>query len=131
MDFPFLDQTCIITPGTLTADQITNEMHDTDTKLGESMETDEEALSAAPTQPEQQTVSEDGGAERRQLKEVPEQATRQLRKRVCELETRTGKDLGTNSVDNVTDNTTNRDRQLRKHYSDWTNAVVAPQHVQS
>eukprot|EP00961_Rhodomonas_salina_P212498 2869930-Rhodomonas_salina.3 len=101
------------------------------------MEADKEELSAAPTQPAQQNVSEDGGAERvgtfrdeltevleelkKQLKEVQEQATRQLCKRVSELETRTGTDLGTDSADNVTDNTTIQDSQLRKHYSDWTN----------
>eukprot|EP00961_Rhodomonas_salina_P000924 13194-Rhodomonas_salina.1 len=108
------------------------------------MEADEEALSAAPTQPVQQTVSEDGGAElvwtfrdeltevleelKRLLKalEVLEQATRQLRKRVRELETHTGMDLGTNSADNVTDNTTNRDCQLRKQNADWMNGAQVP-----
>eukprot|EP00961_Rhodomonas_salina_P166533 2244131-Rhodomonas_salina.1 len=34
-DYPFLYPTCIITPGTLTADQV-NEMHTSDLKTGES-----------------------------------------------------------------------------------------------
>eukprot|EP00961_Rhodomonas_salina_P024195 325873-Rhodomonas_salina.1 len=52
-DYPFLDLTCIVTPGTLTADQI-NEMHATDLKLGETLENDDDAMaSAAPAQPAQ------------------------------------------------------------------------------
>eukprot|EP00961_Rhodomonas_salina_P093767 1261483-Rhodomonas_salina.1 len=41
-NYPFLDPTCIIMPGTLTADQI-NKMHTTDLKSGELMEKEEEA----------------------------------------------------------------------------------------
>eukprot|EP00961_Rhodomonas_salina_P288827 3903150-Rhodomonas_salina.1 len=64
MDYPFMDPTCIITPGTLTADQI-NEMHATDLrlKLGELMEKEDDVLSAAPTQPVNDTTSEVGGAD--------------------------------------------------------------------
>eukprot|EP00961_Rhodomonas_salina_P134011 1803070-Rhodomonas_salina.1 len=60
-NYPFLDPTCIVTPGTLTADQI-NEMHATDLKSGETLENDDDEIaSAAPAQPAQ-PVSEDGGA---------------------------------------------------------------------
>eukprot|EP00961_Rhodomonas_salina_P177276 2390636-Rhodomonas_salina.1 len=59
-------KTCIISPGTLTADQV-NEMHATDLSSGEWMVEEDEMMSAAPTQPalpKQKTVSEqeDGGA---------------------------------------------------------------------
>eukprot|EP00961_Rhodomonas_salina_P075288 1010209-Rhodomonas_salina.1 len=52
-DYPFLDPTCIITPGTLTADQV-NEMHSSDLKTGESSTETAEAASAASTHPAQQ-----------------------------------------------------------------------------
>eukprot|EP00961_Rhodomonas_salina_P089264 1200555-Rhodomonas_salina.2 len=100
--YPFLDQTCIVTPGMLTADQI-NEMHETDLKLGETLEDDNDTLAlAASTQPAQQ-ASEDGGATKvgrfrdevweilddlqKQLRAVAADATtRQLRKQVQDLE---------------------------------------------
>eukprot|EP00961_Rhodomonas_salina_P234368 3167565-Rhodomonas_salina.1 len=61
-DYPFLDPTSIIKPGTLTADQI-NEMHATDLESGEFMEETDAAQSAAATQSAQHDTSEDGGAE--------------------------------------------------------------------
>eukprot|EP00961_Rhodomonas_salina_P034166 459661-Rhodomonas_salina.1 len=42
------------------------------------------------------------------------------------METRTGADLGTTPTDNVTTNTTIRDRKLRQHYSEWTNRAQVP-----
>eukprot|EP00961_Rhodomonas_salina_P052647 705901-Rhodomonas_salina.2 len=44
-DYPFLDPSCLVTPGILTDDQVV-EMHETDLKTGEWM--DEEALSQLP-----------------------------------------------------------------------------------
>eukprot|EP00961_Rhodomonas_salina_P029985 403960-Rhodomonas_salina.1 len=128
MDYLFLDPSCIVTPGTLTADQI-NEMHSTDLESGESLEAQAER-------------SEEGGAEhvgtfrdelteileelKKPLKEVLEQATRQLRKRVRELETRAGVDLGTDLMDDVPEDTTIRDSEIRKHYSEWTSGAQVP-----
>eukprot|EP00961_Rhodomonas_salina_P077428 1038488-Rhodomonas_salina.1 len=63
-DYPFLDLTSIIKPGSLTADQI-NEMHATDLESGDSefMEETEAVQSAAATKSAQHNKSEDGGAE--------------------------------------------------------------------
>eukprot|EP00961_Rhodomonas_salina_P280705 3791920-Rhodomonas_salina.2 len=96
-------------------------------------------MSAAPTQPAQAELLEEGGAEhvrtfrdnlteileelKKPLKEVPEQATRQLRKRVRELETHAGVDLGTDPTDDVPADTTIRDSETRKHYSEWTSGA--------
>eukprot|EP00961_Rhodomonas_salina_P223427 3021206-Rhodomonas_salina.4 len=110
-DYPFLDPTCIVTPGTLTADQI-NEMHATDLKWGETLGDDENTLaSVASTQPAQH-VSEDWGATkvgsfRDEVSEILENLQKQLRavtadpntqqlwKRVQDLELSNGTDLGT------------------------------------
>eukprot|EP00961_Rhodomonas_salina_P123574 1664989-Rhodomonas_salina.2 len=83
----------------LTVDQI-NEMHATDLKLRETLENDDDALvSVASTQPAQQ-VSEDWGATKKQLRAVAADAnTRQLLKRVWDLELSTGTDLGTIAED--------------------------------
>eukprot|EP00961_Rhodomonas_salina_P038903 522827-Rhodomonas_salina.1 len=61
MDYPFLDPTCIVTPGTLTVDQI-NEMHVTDLEKGDTFKMEDEGLLAAPTQPAKTEESEDWGA---------------------------------------------------------------------
>eukprot|EP00961_Rhodomonas_salina_P286043 3865047-Rhodomonas_salina.2 len=61
-DYQFLDLTCIITPGTLMADQI-HEMHATDQENGDTFNTEDNARSAAPTQPAQEKGSDDGGAD--------------------------------------------------------------------
>eukprot|EP00961_Rhodomonas_salina_P023683 318171-Rhodomonas_salina.1 len=114
MDYAFLNPTCIVMPGTLTADQI-NEMHVTDLEKGDTFEMEDEGLSAAPTQPARTEESEDGGAGqvgtfkdelteileslKKPLETIPEQPTRQLRK---------------------------RDRKLRQHYLEWTNGVQIP-----
>eukprot|EP00961_Rhodomonas_salina_P109491 1473905-Rhodomonas_salina.1 len=61
MDYPFLDPTCIVTPGTLTADQI-NKMHVTDLEKGDTFKMEDKGLSAAPTQHARTEESEDRGA---------------------------------------------------------------------
>eukprot|EP00961_Rhodomonas_salina_P252464 3412445-Rhodomonas_salina.2 len=117
-------------------------MHTTDLKSGESMEKEEEAMSAAPTQPAQNNESEVGGADqvgtfqdeltdmlaelKKQVQEIQVQESRQLRKRVLEMETSTGADLGTTPTDNVPTNTTIQDRKLRQHYLEWTNGAQVP-----
>eukprot|EP00961_Rhodomonas_salina_P255311 3450566-Rhodomonas_salina.1 len=73
---------------------------------------------------------------KKQLGTIPEQPTRQIRKQVRELETRTGMDLGMEPTDVVPENpnttvlnTTNTpiwDWKLRQHYSEWTNGVQIP-----
>eukprot|EP00961_Rhodomonas_salina_P215212 2906820-Rhodomonas_salina.1 len=60
-EYPFLNPKSIITPGMLTVDQI-NEMHATDRKKGETLETEfDSEKSAALTQPAQNKTSEDWG----------------------------------------------------------------------
>eukprot|EP00961_Rhodomonas_salina_P145956 1964627-Rhodomonas_salina.3 len=82
-------------------------MHATDLKSGETLEDYDDALaSVASTQPAQQE-SEDGGAtkvggfrDEKPLRAVAADAnTRQLRKRVQDLELSTGTDLGTIAED--------------------------------
>eukprot|EP00961_Rhodomonas_salina_P157317 2118542-Rhodomonas_salina.1 len=62
-DYPFLDPTSIITPGTLTAEHI-NEMHATDLESGEFMEEKEDSASKETSQPGQTNTSAEGGAEK-------------------------------------------------------------------
>eukprot|EP00961_Rhodomonas_salina_P203721 2748806-Rhodomonas_salina.1 len=119
-------------------------MHATDLESGESIMMEEEnaTRSAAPTQPAREEVSEVGGDSqvgtfrdeltdlldelKKQLQEIPVQESRQLHKRVRDLETSTGTDLGTVPTDNVPMNTTILDSKLRQHYSEWTNGAQVP-----
>eukprot|EP00961_Rhodomonas_salina_P206624 2789519-Rhodomonas_salina.1 len=91
-------------------------MHVTDLKSGETLEDNDNALALAASMQPAQHASEDGGATKvggfrgevseilddlqKQLRAVADDAnTRQLRKRVLDLELSTGIDLGTIAED--------------------------------
>eukprot|EP00961_Rhodomonas_salina_P055694 748158-Rhodomonas_salina.1 len=124
MEYPFLDLTSIITPGTLTADHI-NEMHKTDLESGELMDETEAAqdelvgllteILASLKEPSQDTTTGTVGITNHQLL---------VWKRVRDLEAVTGRLLGTDLDDMKPSE--QLAQATTKHYKAWTHGSQIP-----